>query len=98
MYKQWLALVGYFSGKRSWCPSGQFSENISGQRSKHSDRHDCERNREKTSYLCEVCDFNVMFWSPHFKTDILDLETTEKVARFGTVRKEQATGNWEPVM
>lgn len=46
LYKQWLVPVAYFSRKRPWCPSGQFSENISGQRSKESDRHDYGRNRE----------------------------------------------------
>lgn len=40
-----------------------------------------------------------MFWSPHFKMDVPELEKiTKKVARFGIVREEQETGHWEPII
>lgn len=54
---------------------------------------------KETSCSCKVCDFHVMFWSPHLKIVIPEVEKlTEKVARFGIVREEQGTGNWELIV
>lgn len=58
-----LALVGYFSGKRSWSPSGQFSENTSGQRSKRRGRHMIRlwKKQRNKHHVSKVYDFLVMF-------------------------------------